>query len=259
MIRRFVRIGAVAFAVAAASANADFPAPCEDISSGPRIILEPILLGSVKETLETSARVHSLVKDAWAEAMKNKQPGLPLPMFFDDCWSYRQMSTTRWGPPHIIDFKNLPRVRTLKVKKVFAVAWGMVAPTEWRIELGLVRLLATEPAEPERVVRIKPPIQRPPQEMLDELVKSNVLTIVGVLGAIDMLLDDFEASDRIDDPIGTSSLCWRRAIRSQIRWAELSAGPLTGSGENPWIANWIGELRDRATNAKGKANAACLA
>jgi hypothetical protein len=255
MARYLIRTCALAIGFAAALAHADFPPPCEDISRGPRIILEPIILGGVQATLETSTRAHSAIKDAWAAAMIEKQPGLPLPMYFDDCWSYRQRVAGQWGLPHIVDF-NTPRVRTMKVKQVVAVAWGIAVPPELRIDLGLMRVLASDPPERERVVRIKVPTQ-PPPDLVVELAKSNVLTVVGVLGAIDLLLDDFEISDRIDDPIGASKLCWRRAIVSQIRWAEISARALIASGENPWISDWIGELRDRASKARGKANAIC--
>lgn len=257
MIRHPARMFGLVLGVATQLALADIPPECESISRGPRIILEPIVMGSAPATLETSQRIHSLVMDSWKEAMNSKQPGLPLAMVFDDCWSYRQRTTEKWDMPDILDF-NLPRVRTMKANKVVAVVWGRVAPAELRIDFGIVRILAADPPERGRVVRIKAPSQRPPHEMLDELFRSDVLTTVGLLGAIDVLLDDFETSDRIDDSMGPSRNCWRSAIRSQILTAELRAAKLTAGGDNRWIAEWIDELRDRVTKAKGKNNATCL-
>jgi hypothetical protein len=260
---RYARVIALAAAVAATQASAvnidDCLAP--QFAKGPRFVLDPISMGATADSIDVPGLSRNLEKSwdsAMAQTMRNL---LSLDIQLVNCWRSRAETRDTSRTIAITDLGDT-RVRNLFDDMVLGIGWGnaLLPQKEVHVHFAIIPFLAaTPPAGPrERIVYLKAS-GSDPGEILQSVVKFNVLSLIGVLTGLESTTSRLARRPPPSPFIGDTGTCWVDAIQSQLTWAGNQAAELTTEGENLWLAQWIDALRKRnAETARANPNASCL-
>lgn len=233
------------------------PQGCDRLSTGPRVILEPIHLGATAPGIDVSSSFKARLAELWAAAEREPHPpGLRLELQFDDCWTWRINRGVQLRLPDPTDFDR-SRVFDFEQWDVLAVMWGIAGDEDLRVQVLVTPLLVPmlhagrAPGDGLKAVKVKAKDATPTQKV-DALIASQALVLIGMMSRIELALETL-ARGRGAPPV--AGVCLRNAITSRLTWVAKRAAVLATDTENEWLLEWVERLRTK--NLATPKGAAC--